>query len=200
MNWASKPLDTPANEVISAVRTGITIESIATTRAMLKVWPKRECLSFANQSELKEFDHVPATEGEKIVGVFERESGKFKELCETMLMAADASLLSFVEKADTQKFVFLVRESEIVGMATLSDIQKLPVYCVLFSLLMSVEMLLMEWIREKCREDPDRWIAVLKNNDKKKIEKDWKRARAENLEMINFHARVLEINWPLLKV
>jgi hypothetical protein len=183
MSWASKPLDTPASEVISVVLKGIKVESIATARSMLVVRQRRDWPGFADESELKSFDHVPVMEGEEIGGVFDRESGTLMELSEHMFMASDASLLSFVEKADRRKFVFLVRGSEIIGIATLSDIQKLPVYCVLFSLLMSVEMLLMEWIRKVCRKDPDKWIAYLDHREKNRIEKYWKRAQIENVAL-----------------
>src|SRR5580700_544520 len=100
MSWASKPLDTPASEVISVVLKGIKVESIATARSMLVVRQRRDWPGFADESELKSFDHVPVMEGEEIVGVFDRESGTLMELSEHMFMASDASLLSFVEKAD----------------------------------------------------------------------------------------------------
>lgn len=183
MTWASKPLDTPASEVIAVVRMGITIESIATPRAQLVVRPKRHWPDFMNESEIEEFDHVPVTQDEEIVGVFDRERGTVRDLSEAMFMASDASLLSFVENADRRKFALLVRESHIVGIVTLSDIQKLPVYCVLYSLLMSVEMLLMEWIRTVCQGDPDKWMAHLDDLAKRQIERYWKRAKQENVAL-----------------
>jgi CBS domain-containing protein len=183
MTWASKPLDTPASEVIAVVRMGITIESIATPRAMLAVRQKCHWPGFMNESELKEFDHVPVTDGDEIVGVFDRESGAVRDLSEAMFMASDASLMSFVENADRRKFALLVRESQIVGIVTLADIQKLPVYCVLFSLLMSVEMLLMEWIRKVCQGDPDKWIAHLNDRAKRRIEDYWEQAQKKNVAL-----------------
>jgi hypothetical protein len=181
MTWASKQLGTPANEVIAVVRTGITIESIATPRSMLVLRQKRHWPDFMDESELKEFDHVPVTEGDEIVGVYERERGTLRDLSETMFMASDSSLLSFAENADRRKFAFVVRESQIVGIVTLADIQKLPVYCVLFSLLMSVEMLLMETIRRACQEDPDEWMTHLDSRAIKQIERYWKQANQKNV-------------------
>ena len=99
-------------------------------------------------------------------------------------MASDASLLSFVQNADNQKFALLVRESQIMGIVTLSDIQKLPVYCVLYSLLMAVEMLLMELIRKSCPADhPDKWIDHLDKRVQKSIEGYWKQAQQKNVAL-----------------
>jgi archaellum biogenesis ATPase FlaH len=102
-----------------------------------------------------------------------------------MIMAADASLLGYLEIADSRQFAFLVRENQIVGIVTLSDIQKLPVYCVLFSLLISVEMLLMECIRAACHDDPDKWMAHLQKGAKDKIEGYWKEAREKNIALLD---------------
>ena len=183
MTWASNPLDAPVSDMIAAVRMGITIESIATPRAMLVVRQKRHWPGFASESEIKGFDHVPVTEDDKIVGVFDRESGSLRELSETMFMASDASLLSFVQNADQRRFAFVVRESQIAGIVTLSDIQKLPVYCVLFSLLISIEVLLTEWIRKVCRDQADKWLIRLNNGAKRRIEGYWKKAQVKNVAL-----------------
>jgi hypothetical protein len=186
MTWASKTLGTPANEVIAAVRTGITIQSIATPRAKLVMREKGHWPNFKDEAELADFDHVPVTEGDEIVGIYDREEGKtLRDLSESMFMAADASLLGYLEIADSRKFAFLVRESQIVGIVTLSDIQKLPVYCVLFSLLISVEMLLMECIRAACHDDPDKWMAYLDTGAKDKIEWYWRQAQQKNIALLD---------------
>lgn len=183
MTWASKPLGTPSSQMIAEVRTGITVESIATRRDMLVTRQKSEWGKIQTESDLKEFDHVPVTEGYEIVGVFDRESGTLKDLSEAMFLASDSSLLNFVEKADQQKFAFLVRESSIAGIVTLSDIQRLPVYCVLFSLLMTIEMLLMDWIRKSCRNNPEKWIEMLDPGAKARIDRYWQQAQDKNVAL-----------------
>jgi CBS domain-containing protein len=185
MAWASKTLATPANEVIAAVRTGITIQSIATPRAKLVVRKKGHWQDFKNEVELADFDHVPVTEDDEIVGIYDRGKGTLRDLSESMFMAADASLLGYLEIADSRNFAFLVSESQIVGIVTLSDIQKLPVYCVLFSLLISVEMLLMECIRAACHDNPEKWMAHLDKDAKKTIEKYWKESLQKNIALLD---------------
>src|SRR5262249_5841425 len=135
--------------------------------------------------KLQEFDHVPVTEGDEIVGVYDRESGRLRNLSETMLLAADSSLLSFVEKADHQRFALLVEDSHITGIVTLSDIQRLPVYCVLFSLLMAIEMLLMEWIRRCCRDHPGKWLDTLDAGAQNRVAAYWQQAQDKNVALDN---------------
>jgi hypothetical protein len=176
------PLDTPASEVTAAIRTGLTIELIATPRAMMKVRQRSDRQDLKNDPELEDFDFVPIKEGDEIVGVFDREQNRIRDLSEVMLRASDDSLLSFVEYADTRKFALLASDCRVVGIVTLADIQKLPVYCVLFSLLISVEMLLMELIRKACKDDPDKWIKHIKNEKAKKaIEDHWKKSKRDNI-------------------
>jgi hypothetical protein len=180
--WASQPLKTSANDFLAAVRSEIPVSLIATPRADLKC--ERGCRWKAVEANaaLADFDQVPLTddEGLRIEGVFVRGTGRL-ELREDMFMAADASLLSFLESADQSRFRFLLVDSTVSGMATISDIQKLPVYSVLFSLVVAVEMLLMDWIRKKCRENPDEWLTHLTKSQRGSVEKYWQDALKENL-------------------
>ncbi len=139
--WASDPLKTSAGDFLSAIRSQIPVSSIATPRANLKC--ERDCrwrTVEANPS-LADFDQVPLTDdqGLRIESVFVRGKGRL-QLREDMFMAADAPLLSFLESADQQQFRFLLVDSTVSGTVTISDIQKLPVYSVLFSLVVAVEM------------------------------------------------------------
>jgi CBS domain-containing protein len=185
MTWASKTLGTPASEVIAAVRMGITVQSIATPRSDLVLREKDHWPDFVNDAKLADFDHVPVTENDEIVGMYDREKGTLRDLSESMFMAADASLLGYLEIADSRNFAFLVSESRIVGIVTLSDIQKLPVYCVLFSLLISVEMLLMECIRAACHDDPKKWISHLDKKQQEKIEDYWNESQQKNIALLD---------------
>ncbi|MHC1764042.1 MAG: hypothetical protein AB9869_07030 [Verrucomicrobiia bacterium] len=54
-------------------------------------------------------------------------------------------------------------------------------YSVLFSLVVAVEMLLMDWIRKKCRENQDEWSAHLTKKQQGTVEKHWQDALKENL-------------------
>jgi len=180
--WASQPLKTSANDFMAAVRSEIPVALIATPRADLRC--ERVCRwhEVETNADLADFDQVPLTddEGLRIEGVFVRGTGRL-ELREDMFMAADAPLLSFLESVDQSRFRFLLVDSTVSGMATISDIQKLPVYSVLFSLVVAVEMLLMEWIRKNCRKNQDEWLVHLTKSQRGTIEKHWQDAEKENL-------------------
>lgn len=180
--WASKPLKTSAKDFLSAVRSEIPVSLIATRRADLRCATLCRCQEIESNAELAGFDQVPLTDetGGRIEGVYVRGEGRL-ELREDMFMAADAPLLSFLESADQQRFRFLLVDTKVSGMATLSDIQRLPVYSVLFSLVMAVELLLMEWIRVKCHASQNEWVRHLNKKQREQIESRWKKAVRQNL-------------------
>jgi hypothetical protein len=180
--WASEPLRASATDFLQAIRSEIPVSLIATPRANLKCECVSRCESIENNPDLADFDQVPLTDdqGVRIEGVYVRGQGRV-ELRENMFMAADAPLLSFLESADRQTFRFLVLESNVSGLVTISDIQKLPVYSVLFSLLVAVELLLMEWIRKRCNGDDTKWLTHLKKPQRGYVEKHWKSAVGENM-------------------
>ena len=69
VTWANKPLDTPAHEVIAAVRSGIPVKSIATPRAELVTRQKYLWPGCVDDPELEPFDLIPVTVGDEIVGL-----------------------------------------------------------------------------------------------------------------------------------
>jgi hypothetical protein len=180
--WASQPLRTSANDFLSAVRSEIPVSLIATARADLKCECNHRWQEVETNTGLADFDQVPLTdsEGLRIEGVFVRGKGRL-ELREDMFMAANAPLLSFLESADQHRFRFLLMDSTVSGMATISDIQKLPVYSVLFSLVVAVELLLTDWIRKRCCKNHDEWLLHLTKSQRGTVEKHWQNALKENL-------------------
>lgn len=180
--WASQPLKTSANDFLSAVRSEIPVSLIATPRADLKCACNRRWQEAEANADLADFDQVPLTDdkGVQIEGVFVRGKGRL-ELREDMFMAADTPLLSFLESADQHRFRFLLVGSTVSGMVTISDIQKLPVYSVLFSLVVAVEMLLMDLIRKTCHKNQDEWMTHLSERQQGIVERHWRDAVRENL-------------------
>lgn len=180
--WAGRETGTAAGAFLGAVRSEIPVALIATPRADLKCQREDRWQEIASDPELSDFDQVPVTDGESghIVAVFIRGSGLIT-LRESMLMSADAPLIAFLESADNQRFRLLVEDRKLSGMVTLSDVQKLPVYSVIFSLLIIVEMLLMDWIRKSCADHTDKWLDHLDNNQRTTIERHWKNAVKNNV-------------------
>ena len=181
-HWASPALGTSGTEFLAAIRSEIPVALIATPRADLKCHRKNRWQEIEHDRDLADFDHVPLIDdlGVKIEAVFIRGTG-LVALREDMFMASDAPLISFLESADQQKFRFLLGDCSVSGMVTLSDVQKLPVYSVLFSLLNAVEMVLMDWVRNACGANKDCWLQYLSKAQQKAIERHWDKALEENL-------------------
>jgi len=180
--WASPTLGASAIEFLAAIRSEMPVSLIATPRAKFKCERRKRWAGIESNPDLADFDQVPLTSdgSDHIEAVFVRGSG-LVELREDMFMASDAPLVSFLESADQQRFRFLLEDRSVSGMVTLSDVQKLPVYSVLFSLVIAVEMLLMDCIRNVCDADKDGWLAYLREGQRKSVEKYWKNALKKNL-------------------
>jgi hypothetical protein len=148
----------------------------------LRCHPARDWKFIESDQSLADFDQVPLTslDSQCIEAMYIRGQGR-KPLIAGMFMAADAPLLAFIETADTQRFRLLVAGGDVIGMVTLSDLQRLPVYSVLFSLIIAVEVLLVQWIRAACGEQPDAWMQYLLPDQRKWIQRHWDQAVASNL-------------------
>ncbi|MBV5269366.1 MAG: hypothetical protein JZU55_04890, partial [Afipia sp.] len=74
-----------------------------------------------------------------------------RPITEADLIGADAGILDFIRQADFSKFRFLVTGTEISGLVSLSDLQRLPVRAALFGVITHLEMVMTEVIRVKYR-------------------------------------------------
>ena len=180
--WSSSPLGTSASIFFAAIRSGTPVALIATPRAALKCWRKARWRDIESDPELADFDQIPLTNRDSvsIEAVFVRGTG-LVDLQEGMFMASDAPLISFLESADQQRFRFLLDDRSISGLVTLSDIQRLPVYSVLFGLVIAVEMLLVDWIRKACGSNQNVWLDHLKKTQQESVERYWKDASERNV-------------------
>jgi hypothetical protein len=179
--WASPPLGTSASDFLVALRSETPVALVATPRAEFRCERVTRWRAIESDAGLTDFDQVPLTTADgEIEAVFVRGKGVVR-LREAMFMASNAPLISFLESADQQRFRFLLEEHKVSGMVTLSDVQKLPVYSVLFGLLIAIEILLMDWIRKTLGADRDAWLCQLNVGQRSSIDKHWKRATKSNI-------------------
>jgi hypothetical protein len=180
--WAARTLDYSAGDYLSAIRSQGPVALIATTRTQLQCRLQRDWASVEGDQALRDFDHVPLTDdaGQIITRIYVQGTGAV-ELSEGMFMSAGAPLIDFLETADRQRFRLLVDGGAVTGMVTLSDVQKHPVYALLFGLLVAVEMLLMDWIRRACKDKPDAWLEHLGPRQRGTIERYWQDAVQRDL-------------------
>lgn len=180
--WAARTLDHSAEHYLAVVRSQGPVALIATSRVQLQCRPQRDWASVEGDPALADFDHVPLTDdaGQHITRIYVRGTG-LVELQEGMFMSAGASLIDFLETADHQHFRLLVDGGAVTGMVTLSDVQKLPVYPLLFGLLIAVELLLVDWLRQACGDKPDAWLEHLGPRQRGIIERHWQDAVQRDL-------------------
>jgi hypothetical protein len=155
---------------------GLSVGMIATSRRHFVCCRLDDNLrSVAGGNESK-FDFMPVLQraggGDHIVGIVELNryfdapapsvpvSKAYQPLHENYLIGADASILSFMREADTRPFRLLVSDQGVVGLVSLSDLQRLPVRAALFGLVTGLEIAMTEAI---LASDPrgEKWVTCI---------------------------------------
>jgi hypothetical protein len=158
--------------------------------------PLAEAISRADQHR---FDYLPVREGGDgpVVGLFARKAispegtvrvrDVMQPLSSANLIAIDAPLLQFVLSADTNPCRLILDDTEIRGLVTLSDIQRLPVRTALFSLFIHLELLLTKVLRSEI--GPDRSpIELLSRKRAEDARERWETFKASGLDHDSYSA------------
>jgi hypothetical protein len=173
-SWAGRA-EINTDEVFQTLHSGLTVELISTPRAELKTCAADDAIADVIKGNIAAYDFLPVTAqsaagAESIVGLFNatKHSSQaatldgcvkehFDPLSETLLIGADARILDFIKDADRKPCRLVVSDSGIVGLVTLSDLQKLPVRAVLFAIITGFEITMMGLIRQSFKSDRD-WV------------------------------------------
>lgn len=163
---------------------GMKVSTIATPRAQFVTCSPHEMLTEVVSRNAEKFGFMPVQNDDEVVlGVVEL-AGYFDvpapmkrvkdfliPLGEKHLIGADASILAFVRNADLYPFRFVISQSGIVGLVSLSDLQKLPVRATLFSLITALELRMLDLI----------WSVFPKTQDWQKfiVKKRWEKISEE---------------------
>jgi len=145
------------DQVLAALERGVQVDLIATYRLVTCSTCDRweEVL---NDKAKARFDQFPVEDGGHVVGVLERDrqygSGPLVEMVmrrldDSMLVAASTGVLSYVRLAAESPYNLVVKENRICGIATPSDLLKLPVRVVLFTLITHLESTMGALIRRR---------------------------------------------------
>ena len=184
--WAGRE-KISSGDTFETLHTGLTVSLISTLRDELKMCSLDDSLSDVVAHNTQGYDHLPVTteKGNAIVGLFH--AGDFTDkspptgcikkhycpLSEEYLIGADTSILDFVKEADRHPCRLVVSGTRIVGLVTLSDLQKLPVRASLFALITGLEIAMFEAIKKKFPTD-EAWLDRLTDGRKRKIEEESK--------------------------
>lgn len=179
-HWASPVLPAQAGSVLQSARQMGTVAQIATAWDLVQTRPVDGAASIEQDEALRDFDQVPLVRDGQVHAVYLRPEGAVP-VHSGMFMSATAPMLSFAETADTQRFRLLVHDGQLAGLVTLSDLQRLPVYALIFQLAIAVEVLLVEWLRARCRDEPDAWLSTLPARDQAQINGYYRAAQRKNV-------------------
>jgi len=187
--WASRPIFNGVRHLLDVLEDGMTVSLIATFDDLKTCSVSDQVSEVLHRPDLQEFDYIPVTENDSVVGVLIRDNALdvmdsvqsvMCQLHESTLISADASLLSFVAEADKTPYCLVLQRRRIEGIVTLSDLQKLAVRPVLFSLITCVELLLAEWLRQKYPNEQD-WLSKLSEERRKKVEENYERYSQQDM-------------------
>lgn len=173
--WSKSTSGDAAHRALSVFQESLPVQLIATGRPDFKTCFPDEALSAVVERNLADaFDFLPvigASGDEALAGVLEVAAlvspvvpeqavrDRMQPLGEAHLLGADASILSFIRKADQQPFCFVVSGHQISGLVTLSDLQQLPVRAALFAMVTHLEMTMADVIRN--RYEGEAWMERL---------------------------------------
>jgi hypothetical protein len=119
--------------------------------------------------EYKDFDQLPITEGSRIIGIAGRFNPKVRRpLDDSVLVAADNRLSHFIHTVHEQSYRLVVDGTAITGIVTWSDLLKVPVTVLAFSLIAQLELAMNCRIKETY-DDHNRWLELLDDEGRAKI-------------------------------
>jgi CBS domain-containing protein len=198
MNWkANSPLSVDQDRTLEQAESSMPVRLIATFDGLETTTPESlvsEALATANKGG---FDYLPVRHVANglIIGLFDRSSPQMEDqlvsevyqpIGPTDLISAETSLLHFVWTANQRPRRLVLEGTEISGIVTLSDIQKLPVRIALFSLFIHFELLLTEYLRQKMGSaDP---LSLLPDDRVMLVREKWQRFLASNMDQDIFSA------------
>ena len=187
--------DRHPHDEFDALQRGLTVEMITTRRSDLVTCRKNERIAevMERMNSNERYDYLPVTDAgsdgaEKIVGLYSaRESaaeGAASErihehvcpLSEEFLIGAKTSILDYVIDGHAKPVRIVVSDSGILGIVTLSDLQKPPARVALFALITGFEITMSEAIRS--RFPCDRWMQCLSDGRRQKLKEEIEKSRS----------------------
>lgn len=152
--------------------------------------PDSDVREVLNDPSKKDFDHLPVKEKGRIVGVVERDSRAavgtvrhhMRSLDDSILVSAEEPLPKFLPTLKDSSYRLVVNGPEIRGIVTLSDVAKLPVRLLAFTLVTHLEVVLADKIRKEHSSDAV-WLSLLHPKQRKTVEGRLKKRKQENLHL-----------------
>lgn len=147
---------TTVGDLLELFDKGITVQHIAVMGEDLRTCRTAESITEAHRfMEDNDFDVIPITSGERIVGYIAREDNVRAENCETAmrefqpsdLVSDSTPILRLLEILKGKPRAFVFQGDEVMGLVTRGDLQRAPVRMLLFELIILLEMQMLRLIR-----------------------------------------------------
>jgi hypothetical protein len=196
-SWAPSDLD-GSGEIFETLHSGLKVKLIATPRDALRTCRPDEHVLAVLRRNIDSYDFIPVVSdgaggNQHIIGLFhaanyadhegsgDRIQDNFKSLSEEFIIGADASILDFIKDADAKPCCLVVSGSNIIGLVSLSDLQKLPVRAVLFALITGFEITMMDAIKRTYNGESD-WMNSLSLERRQNVE--YQKSKSEKADAI----------------
>jgi hypothetical protein len=195
--WAADPLSDGSIAAVKSIENAVTVDLIATCEPQLVCCTKTDTITeLLTNSHYAPFDYLPVRSDERMVGLlplcqFRAASinagltadGAMRSLDQSILITSGSGVLRYVEEAETSPCRLVLRHTQIAGIVTISDLQKLAVRPALFVLVTHLELLMAAAIRVPFRDRPDEeWLALL-GDRRMRVEHEWQKLEAGGLEI-----------------
>jgi hypothetical protein len=196
--WAADPLSDGSIAAVETIEKAITVDLIATFEPQLKCCATTDTIvSLLAAGNYAPYDYLPVRSDDRIVGLlplgqFRGASndlaglvaeGAMSPLDQSILIASDSGVLRYIEEAKASPCRLVLRHTQIDGIVTISDLQKLAVRPALFTLVTHLELLMAAAIRARFRDRPDEdWLEPL-GGRRKSVEDEWQRLKGGSLEI-----------------
>ncbi len=142
-----------------------------------------------------QFDQIPVQRHGSVVGVIESEAcsrgGQVKDcmrlLNDLLLVSAYEPLMRLISHMDKTNMRYLLvlggkEEQGIKGIVTRSDLLKLPVRLLAFSLITHLEMLMSGIILKEFPKDEQVWLSHLSPSRRENIRDKWEKAKQDRID------------------
>lgn len=151
---------TSFEEVLAALEGSVCVDLIATYD--LVTCAADDPLDHVREDQSKrKFDQIPVENDGRIVGVLERQQlarksrsrrrakDVMRRLGDSLLVASGTGVLSYIRLASRAPYHLVVKDHRIRGIVTPSDLLKLPVRVVLFTLITHLESSMADLIKRR---------------------------------------------------
>ncbi len=132
--------------------------------------------------DLVGIDQIPITDGGRIVALWDRSrEWTRRPLDDSVLVSADAPLWHFIHTVREQPYRLVVEQTRITGIVTWSDLLKVPVLVLAFSLMAELELAMNRRILEQYPDD--KWVELLDKEERQRIRGRQRKLEKENLTL-----------------